>query len=72
VKIYGIKNCDTLQKAFAALQVALSALGIALLSGCAGYSPTVATDEKPTPKDTYLYGRFHILNPPKNPPRRSR
>ncbi len=42
------------------------ALGVSLLAGCAGYSPTVATDEKPTPKDTYLYGRFHILNPPKN------
>jgi hypothetical protein len=48
------------------LHGALSALALALASGCAGYSPTVATDEKPTSADAYLYGRFHILNPPRN------
>jgi hypothetical protein len=48
------------------LHGALSALALALASGCAGYSPTVAPDEKPTSADAYLYGRFTILNPPRN------
>jgi len=41
-------------------------VSLSLVAGCAGYSPTVSTDEKPTAKDTYLYGRFHIMNPPRN------
>jgi hypothetical protein len=41
----------------------LAALGVFFIAGCAGYSPTVATDEKPTAKDAYLYGRFQIFAP---------
>jgi hypothetical protein len=41
----------------------LAALGVSLIAGCAGYSPTVATDEKPTATDAYLYGRFRIFAP---------
>jgi hypothetical protein len=37
-----------------------------LIAGCAGYTPTVKMDEKPTAKDTYLYGRFYMVNPPRN------
>lgn len=32
----------------------------AALLGCAGYTPTINQDEKPTPQDAYLYGRFHM------------
>jgi len=30
------------------------------LAGCAGYSPTVGTADKPGANDAYLYGRFQV------------
>jgi hypothetical protein len=35
--------------------------GISLLAACAGYTPVISKDEKPTPKDAYLYGRFAMF-----------
>lgn len=32
-------------------------------SGCAGYTPRISQDDKPTPNDAYLYGRFSIQAP---------
>lgn len=40
-----------------------STAAVGLLAGCAGYSPSVAKDERPGPNDAYLYGRFHIDAP---------
>jgi hypothetical protein len=33
---------------------------VSALTGCAGYTPRIAADEKPTANDAYLYGRFFI------------
>ncbi len=45
---------------------ALTIVSASLIAGCAGYTPTVKTDENPGAKDAYLYGRFYIVNPPRN------
>ena len=44
------------------LIVVLAFLG-ALGAGCASYTPAIAVDEKPTPNDAYLYGRFAMEAP---------
>lgn len=31
-----------------------------MLAGCAGYSSTIGTEDKPGANDAYLYGRFHV------------
>lgn len=33
---------------------------LAVLTACAGYTPSISTDEKPTGQEAYLYGRFYI------------
>jgi hypothetical protein len=48
------------------LQRALTVATALLIAGCAGYTSTVRIDERPTAKDTYLYGRFYMVNPPRN------
>ena len=44
----------------------LTVVSATLISGCAGYAPTVKTDESPGASDAYLYGRFYMVNPPRN------
>jgi hypothetical protein len=38
-------------------------LFVVFLAGCAGFSPTVGKDEKPTGKEAFLYGRFYMNAP---------
>lgn len=33
---------------------------LAAFAGCAGYTPSVSQEEKPTGQEAYLYGRFYI------------
>ncbi len=33
---------------------------LAVLASCAGYTPSISNDEKPTGQEAYLYGRFYI------------
>ena len=33
---------------------------VSILAGCAGYTPSITQDEKPTGQEAYLYGRFYI------------
>lgn len=44
----------------------LTVLSACLIAGCAGYTSAVGIDEKPSGKDSYLYGRFYMVNPPRN------
>lgn len=44
----------------------LALASASLVAGCAGYAPTVRMDESPGANDAYLYGRFHMVNPPRN------
>jgi hypothetical protein len=44
----------------------IGSLIVFLVGGCAGYSPTVEINEKPAAGDSYLYGRFYMINPPRN------
>jgi hypothetical protein len=37
--------------------------GLALVAGCANFAPTISKDEKPTGKEAYVYGRFHMDAP---------
>ena len=32
-------------------------------AGCAGYTPRIGQDDKPTPNDAYLYGKFSMRAP---------
>jgi hypothetical protein len=38
-------------------------LAALLAAGCASFTPGVGKEEKPTGKEAYLYGRFHINTP---------
>ena len=45
---------------------ALTLMSASLIAACAGYTPAVKTDDKPGAADAYLYGRFYMVNPPRN------
>ncbi|HKC53456.1 MAG TPA: hypothetical protein VKC33_02280 [Burkholderiales bacterium] len=36
---------------------------VSALAGCAGYTPSILPNEKPTGQEAYLYGRFYIEAP---------
>jgi len=36
---------------------------VSALAGCAGYTPSINPDEKPSGQEAYLYGRFYIEAP---------
>jgi hypothetical protein len=36
------------------------AAGLVVAAGCASYTPTIDKEDKPTGKEAYLYGRFHM------------
>ena len=38
----------------------LATCALAGLAGCAGYTPSITQEEKPTGQEAYLYGRFYI------------
>jgi hypothetical protein len=38
----------------------LAICALAGLAGCAGYTPSITQEEKPTGQEAYLYGRFYI------------
>jgi len=38
----------------------LTISGVSVLAGCAGYTPSILPNEKPTGQEAYLYGRFYI------------
>ena len=40
-----------------------AAAGLALIAGCASFAPTISKDDKPTGKEAYVYGRFHMNAP---------
>jgi hypothetical protein len=42
---------------------ALTICGVSALAGCAGYTPSILPNEKPTGQEAYLYGRFYIEAP---------
>ena len=42
---------------------AITSAAALLAAGCASYTPTIAKEDKPTGKEAYLYGRFHISSP---------
>jgi hypothetical protein len=41
-------------------KVPAAAAGLAVAAGCASYTPTISKDDRPTGKEAYLYGRFHM------------
>ena len=41
----------------------LAICGVSALAGCAGYTPSILPNEKPTGQEAYLYGRFYIQAP---------
>src|SRR5688572_32384462 len=42
---------------------AIAGAALVLAAGCASYTPSITKDDKPTGKEAYLYGRFHISSP---------
>jgi len=42
------------------IQASLVVLAGLVLASCAGYTTRVSTDDAPTGKEAYLYGRFYI------------
>ncbi len=45
------------------LRSGVAVCAASLLAGCASYTPGISVDEKPTGKESYLYGRFFIEAP---------
>jgi hypothetical protein len=44
-------------------RLAAAAAGVAMLAGCASWTPSLAPEDKPSTQDAYLYGRFAQESP---------